>query len=202
MNYAESVLAHYGVLGMKWGVHKEREKQIRKRMATIQKTQAKNLYSSDVKRFAYRNQPLALRAGKMATVAIAQTLVSDAFSGKLGNYSKQDVIKRMRNVALVTAANVKIEDSLAESAAKRYTETGKIKRGQKEKLLTKEDVIEESISIGMKALGILSLMRSVKVGNASYNQKQAGKINGFLEDQLPNVIWTDGNTSIFDKRSR
>ena len=113
---------------------------------------------SDVRRMKYRNQPLAVRAGKTAAGMLARKVFFDMLTGKISEYkymSRGQIAKELTKIAKKTAINVAINDALAKSASKNYDESGKIKKGVNTKtLLTKEDIIQKSINMAVKAAPI------------------------------------------------
>ena len=206
----EESLAHYGKLGMKWGVHKEEQAAYRQKAARV----ANNRYaqSSDIKRAKYASQPPAARIAKTAVSVTARMVVRDIFTGQISQYghmSKSEMVKRATSIAVRTTATVAVKDALAKSAMKNYTDKGKVVRGtnRTKKIITKEDLIETGIRVGVNATII-----GAKVGTMKYAQAAAqrtaneARFNAWGKNILPqtvdNVIWSNDDMAIIDNRRR
>ena len=206
----EESLAHYGKLGMKWGVHKEQQAAYRQKAARV----ANNRYaqSSDIKRAKYASQPPAARIAKTAVGITARMVVHDIFTGDIGRYgsmSKTEMAKRATSIAVRTTATVAVKDALAKSAMKNYTDKGKVVRGtnRSSKIVTKEDLIETGVRVG-----VLATMVGAKVGPMKYTQAAAqrsaneARFNAWGQNILPqkvdNVIWSSDDMAIIDNRRR
>jgi len=145
------VLKHYGVLGMRWGRHKQREADYRKKLTAIGKNKSVN--REDAARFKYRNQHVAVRIGKTAASVTAQMVVGEVLrvylTGRPAALDKKSMEKRIIKIATTTATNVVINDTLAKSASKRYTDNGTKIRGTKNHLISKEKLMEIGIRTAM-----------------------------------------------------
>lgn len=214
----ELYLQHYGIKGMRWGVRrfqnrdgsltssgrKRRETAYRNKLSAIMKN--KNANPSDVERFKYRNHSLPYRAGKIATSVVAQTLISDVMTGNIHNYasmSKVELAGKLAKIAKKTATTLAISDTLAKTAALRYTDSGKKRKGVKNHLITTEDWIEGGVKIATKVIPVMSMVfrmnvSHVKAQRAKYEDdfnRWGGKI---LEEKVADVIWVsdDGKTAV------
>jgi len=170
-----SELHHHGVLGQKWGVRRKQAASIEKRYKN-----SPNQIGSDVKRMAWRKQSLPERVAKTAaqvTVAkvFAEAMVSpqktlDKYKWLLTNagtpYGKKAIAKEFAGIAVATAANVAVRDKLAESAMKRYDDSGKRKRSSSKSWITKEDVAETALNVSVNAAIVGSKMFKAKVRQA------------------------------------
>mgnify|MGYP001258081009 CR=1 FL=1 len=194
----------YGVrkLGQKIEKAREDEKAYRDKLTKIIKrydTPAANRRSiSDVKRMKYRNQPLAVRAGKTAAGMLAGKLFFDMMTGKISEYknmSRGQIAKELIKIARKTATKVAINDALAKSASKNYDETGKIKKGVNTKtLLTKEDVIQKGIKMAVLTAPVATWALATK----AYNIRQEREMNEarfkswgsrILPEKVEDIIW-------------
>ena len=211
-------LYHYGVKGMKWGVHRERKQNIersyRKKLDSIIKN--KNADTADVKRFKYRNQSYGKRFAKTAASGVTQMLIGEMFSGNISRYgqmNKQQLRKELTKKALsltaTTAANVAIKDAMAKSASKRYTDDGKRVKGTKSHIVSKETIIEKSIGVAVRAAPLLAFAGITKLSTIAAdrarneaNFKKWGA--NILPEKVDNVIWQSDDLmySIIDNRNR
>lgn len=217
-----SELQHFGVKGMRWGVRKSPEQEARsaarkkarddyrEKVAKV----AANKYAqgSDRKRAEYASQPAAARIAKTAATIMAQTLIKDALTGNLGRYknmSKAQIAKKMAGIAATTAANVVVDDALAKSAMKNYTDKGTTVRGSKRstKLVTKEDAIAIGINAGVSAARVGALVGGMKLSSVMKDRAaNEARFNAWGQNVLPQkaseVLWTDGDMSVLDKVRR
>ena len=199
-------LVHFGVRGMKWGVRKGNEAAYRKKLSNIQSD--KNMHKSDLKRFKYRSRSLGGRIADNAVKATGQMIVKDLLTGKFGHYqymSKQEIVKRVTNIATKTAISMATRDALAKSASKNYQASGKKITGTRTHKITKEDTIESGIKLAMIVLPIAKKIGTIKIGKA-LRERQRGEAafnnwgQNILSEKVNNVIWTDGNMAVIDKR--
>jgi len=186
-------LMHVGVLGMKWGQHKQKEASYRQKLSNIQKN--KNLNISDAKRFKDRNHSAAVRATKMASGIIAQKVITDVLLGRGGKYLIKDpkyIAKMATDVAVRVAANMAVQDALAKSASKRYDDNGKKLRPSG--VITKEDLIEGGIKTAMIVAPIAARLGKMKMSQISKKHKQNEERfkswgGNILPEKVNNVIW-------------
>lgn len=185
----ERSLAHYGVLGMRWG-HRKRgsigpigktvvkiakkeqqlisksrknEKEYREKLTNIMKNRAVVRGTMDYKLFKARNQSLPMRITKSASAQVGSMLIGDILTGGISKYStmsKVEVAKRLTVLARNTALDMSLNAALAKSASKRYTQDGKHKG--KRRVLTKELVIETGVQLAVKAIPLASWMLGSK----------------------------------------
>lgn len=204
----EESLAHYGKLGMKWGVHKEEQRVYRQKAAMVAKN--RRAPTSDIRRAKYASQPPAARITKTAVSITARMVVRDVFTGDIkryGHMSKSEMAKRATSIATRTAATVAVRDALAKSAMKNYTDKGKIVQGTKRLSVTKEDLIEKGIKVGIVASIVGARVSTMKYMQAAAERTaNEARFNSWGQNILPqkvdNVIWSDDNMAIIDNRRR
>lgn len=209
----EITLIHYGVLGMKWGVHRNREKAYRDKLTAISKN--KSIHgTSDEKRIKYRNQSITARVGKTAVSGVAQMLIADCLTGKISRYSSMSkaeltaaLTKKAFSLTATTATNVAINDALAKSASKRYTDSGKKVKGTKDKLISKEDAIEVGISTAARALPVLAIIMDMKMSHVQAERRKNEELfnswgRNILPEKVDHVVWQsdDLKYAIIDNR--
>ena len=217
-----SELQHFGVKGMKWGVRRSPEQEARsaarkKAGEDYRKKAAKvaaNEYAnrSDRRRAKYASQSAAPRIAKTASTILAQTLIRDVFTGNLGRYknmSKAQIAKKMAGLAATTAANVVVNDALAKSAMKNYTDKGATVRGTKrsKQWVTKEDAIAVGIGAGVSAARLGALVGGMKLSSVMKDRAaNEARFNAWgqnvLTQKASEVLWTDGDMSVLDKVRR
>ena len=232
-------LYHHGIKGQKWGVRrfqrkdgtrtsagkkryflnkiesvKNNEKAYRNKLSAISKR--KYIDSSDAKRFKYRNQSIVARVGKTAAAGVASMLIGDIMNGNINTYKamnkeqlKKELTKKAIALTAQTVANVSINDALAKSASKRYTDDGRLKNGSKKHLITKEDAIEIGINSAVRAVPYVGAIMGMKVSKARADRiKNEAAFNrwgqNILQERVDNVIWQsdDLNYAIIDNRNR
>lgn len=203
-------LVHYGVLGMQWGKHRVAAKASREKASKV----AANRYAaiSDLKRAKYLSLPVSARIVKTAASAVTVKMIKDMLTGDLYKYSrmnktqlKKALTKKAASIVISTTANVAFTTALAKSAMKNYTDDGKVVRGNKRsnKIITKEDLIESGVKVGVHASAIGAYMGTRKLSQvASERRQNEDRFNAWGKNILPqsvdNVIWTDGDMSIID----
>ena len=206
----DDVLTHFGVQGMKWGKHKQREEAYRQKLTNISKN--RNVNGLDVRRFKYRNQNVAMRFGKTAASATAQMIIGDILTGKIVTYpsmSKVEMAKKILKITSISAGSVVLNDALAKSASKRYTDKGRKVKGVKDRIITKEDAIEIGVKTAIQATQMASIMRKMKVAQASRNRARNEEIfnkwgGNILTERVDNVVWrsSDFSMEVIDNRGR
>lgn len=192
--YYNGELYHYGVKGMKWGVRKkpeilnrisgrikksrENEKTYRDKLSAIQNRKRSGLSKirddSDLKRFEYRNQSLAKRAGKIAARMVTGRVLTDVLTGGINNYAsmtKRDIAREVASIALKTTAQVAAKDALAKSASKRYDSEGKkIKKSGTLLTGTKEDMIENTVKTVTDMAPVFAFLGRMKLSQVRAQQ--------------------------------
>lgn len=195
------VLEHYGVPGMKWG-HRKRQEEIAYRKKLTNILDAKTANKEDTKRFKYRNQPVAKRIVKTAASEAAQMVVRDALNahlrGQKMGYNKIVVGKKAGSIVARTATTVALNDALAKSASKRYTDDGGRVPGTKDHFISKETAIVQSIKIARIANPYAKRAIGMKAASMRANrQANEDRFNRWgenvLAQKVSNVITLDPN---------
>lgn len=203
-------LYHYGILGMKWGKHKAQESSYRQKLAAASKNKS-IANTTDAKLFKYRNQSLVARVGKTAATRVAQMLIGDVMTGKISGYSsmsKSEITKKLTSIALTTTANVALNDGLARSASKRYTDSGeKVNPGKKNPLLTKEEAIHMGVATAVKLIPVANIVLGMKMSQANRQRAQNEETfnrwgQNILPEKVDKIVWQsdDLKTAIIDNR--
>lgn len=224
-------LYHHGIKGMKWGVRRyqkkdgsltpagkkrynEEESQYREKLSKALKN--RNIRDSDKQLFEYRNQSLAKRTAKTAAYKMAGMLVGDILTGNISKYGKMDktqlasvLTKKAITLAGSTAATVAVNDALAKSASKKYTDDGKAAKGRSRQLFTKEEVIQSSVSTAMAVAPVMLTIAGMKVADVQRNRaRNEENFNrwgqNILTEKVSNVVWQseDFNTVVYDDRKK
>ena len=202
-------LLHFGVKGMRWGKRKSLDirtanTNFKKKADAISKNM--NADSSDRDRMNYAKKSFIAKATKTATTAAIQTVVMDLITGK--DLRSPDYLRKTAlRVASGTAKTMATKEALARSAAKRYDDNGKKKKGVKSGLLTKEDKIELGLQAAMQAAPLIKGVLATKAYNtASTRAANERRFNSWganiLQERVSNVIWQspDLSTAVIDNR--
>ena len=195
-------LEHYGVPGMKWGRRKRQEEiAYRKKLTAILEKKSAN--REDTARFKYRNQPAAKRIVKTAASVTAQMVVRDALNAhlrgqKMGYNNKVTVGKKAGSIVARTATTVALNDALAKSASKRYTDDGRRVPGTKDHFMSKEKAIENGIKVASIATPYAGRAMGMKIASVRANrQANEDRFNRWgenvLAQKVSNVITLDSN---------
>jgi len=207
----QSYLAHYGVLGMKWGIRKKVSGYIRTRKANeiaYRKKLRKILKNpsvkgtSDAKRFEWRNRPYSTIIATTAAKKAALPLMAVGVLTVAGRpISKKQMLSLAKNIAFKTAFEIATKDALAKSAANKYQDHGTRKPGKARglnDLVSKEDLMEA---------GLHAAVMGAKAGHHYYNVQRKKKFvdavrraaedkrvfdrwgGRLLQEKVDNVIW-------------
>lgn len=205
-------LAHYGMLGMKWGIRKEKEIDYRSKMTSISNNQ--KAPQSDLRLAQYRKQPLSVRLAKTAASVVVPMVLTEVVSGNTQRYSQMSkdqltkhLVKKATSAVAITAANLAVNDALAKSMSKRYDNSGTQKPGQKHSEFTKEDKIKMGIKAAQIAAVPLYIFTNIKMSQIVRDRVQNKARfdawgSNILSSKVDQVIWQseDLKTAIVDKR--
>lgn len=121
--------------------------------------------------------------------------------------SKQELTKRAFSLIANTTANVAINDALAKSVSKRYTDSGRRVKGTKEKIFTKEEAIEMGVSSVARALPALNIAMKMKVSKARAERARNESVfnrwgQNILSEKTDHVVWQsdDLKYAVIDNR--
>lgn len=220
MPYPSGYLMHYGVKGMQWGVRKDRESGVRgwaagraekerafrQKLTNIQNNKKNQKYTSDMRRFGYRNHPLPARVAAMATAQAVNMYMQDYMTGQTDRYrnmSKNEVVARLTNNAIKAGLLTVLEDMLAKSAAKNYDNKGNKISKVKQTKWTKQDKTEWAMVAAAKSYRLLRFVAQAKmiVDSAQRAQDEARmyKWGGHLLKQgVGNLVYAGDGYEVLD----
>jgi hypothetical protein len=220
-------IAHYGVIGMKWGKRKAKEISnfVSKKVGDVKKADSDNRAkmlslakskdsagTSDRSRFYNASKPLGIRAlnslkseARSAIIGVAIQTVATGKSPSLNNVAK--------NVLTKSAKRLTVDAILANSASKKYDSNGNLKprfknQGKGFSRSTREDKLNDTYKIASASIKILSPFMKValskKIKNWSQEKQAIRKAResvfekAVLERRVP--VWNseDGSMSIFE----
>jgi hypothetical protein len=204
----EEYLEHFGILGMKWGKRKAKNDLYRKKISNLVNNKSLE-ETDDYKRFKYRNQHVASRIAKTSVGAITSMLVKDILTGKLNTYNysnKKELTKRITSLALSVTRSVVLKDTLAKSASKRYSDSGKRLKGKKDPLISKETLIETGVNTAIRITPLVSSLMKMKAARYRINKNKNEEIfnrwgANILPQKVETIIWQskDLKTVVIDK---
>lgn len=193
---------------------KTKEKDYRKKLSSIEKRNTSSSgyqLSTDAKLIEYRNQKLSSRVAKTAAGVIASKLITDTVTGNIGRYkhmSTSQIAKELTKAVASTAANVALNDALAKSVSRKYTDEGAYTK-KKRSFITKEDVMRKSVGVAIKMAPVIGALANMKMAEANAQRARNEELfkswgQNILTEKTHNVIWQsdDGYMSIIDDRGR
>lgn len=210
MNQQE--IQHYGIPGMRWGIRKSpdvinREKQ---KMQAIARRGSTASRQSDITLAKRATSPLIQRTAKTSAVLIMNTLVGQSLTGNISKLSNPKyAAKIVAQIAGTTAANIAIENALAKSMAKNYTDSGRMKPGLKDRAITKQDSIAMAISAAPYVVTGIAAVSGMKLQQANATRsKNEQRFNDFANNSrildapisgLGEVIFSNSQYTIYDR---
>ena len=199
---ANVVITHYGVLGMRWGVRKDRYAQNRQKAENILKTQSnnKNMNKSDLDaaKWMSRSVPdkVANMVFKSAVGAVTSKLI---FRGPESFKDPKEIAKLALSISKSAAIKTIIYEGLSMSALRRYDQSGAkdlSKKQYKRYSLTPEKAIKNGIRLGFIAAPIIKSFgpKTVHILADHKRQRQA-EVDARMKAWGPNLL--DRKTSEF-----
>lgn len=211
-------LYHFGIKGMKWGVRRyqnkdgsltsagkrrynEKEASKREKLTNMSKRGRLSEFEKGV--VDARNQNLSKRVAQAAAFTALSQMMVDAAMGNMGAYySPKGLAKRAVGVAAGTAGIVGLNNYLAKSISKRYSQDGKLAEGQKQTGGKKEKRIMRSVQIAAGIAPVLLTVAGMKYKQAQYNKavnearfrSWGGNI---LTQKTRNVVWSDPDSDTY-----
>lgn len=200
-----SELKHYGVKGMKWGVRKSQIKDaIRKTKNRnksykdkIQSLSDKNngIHRSDQERFRKQKLTLKERVWDNLTPAVSQAFMGDILTGDFNPTNKEYISKKVATIAKSAIAKTAMDEALAYSASRKYTSGGKLKKGDVNSLVTREDILGSVPEAVDAVKGMIPVVKDIKnAAKDSYNKAAASNSKEKTKD-----VFTDKNTQAATK---
>lgn len=210
---SDIVITHSGVIGMKWGIRKERYEQTRQK--------ATNIVSQNKGSKSMNTQDLA--AAEWMSKSIPDKVASEIFKSTIGiaaGYILTGQTDKLKDPAIIAKTAARILKSTATSAAlkevaytrainKRYKSTGEkdlsVKQYRRESL-TPEGMIMKGTRVAMAISPIISAVAKQKLGTIAKNRYET---NSRMEKWGPNLldkktsdvhtIYDDGYMSVLEK---
>ena len=175
---ADVVITHFGVLGMRWGVRKDRYAQNREKAKNIinQNLKERDVNIFDVKAAKWMSKSVPNKiSGEFFKNAMNVTATALVAKGPDAFKDPKEVSKLIASIAKKTATTSVLKEITSTSALKRYEQSGakdKSKRQYKKVLLTPEQAIVTGINVARAAAPIISFYGGIKVHELVYNKRQ------------------------------
>jgi hypothetical protein len=191
----DTVITHFGVQGMRWGIRKERYQQNREKAKNILKKQSNN------KRMNVNDLKSAEWMSKSVTDKISNTFFREAINSVIPKliYEGPDSLKDPKDiskfallVAERTAKKAIVKEAIFSASLRRYDQSGEkdfSKKQYKKHSLTPEKAVMNGILLGMNVAPIVKKYSPVVMSTLVNKQrKRKENIDARMKSWGPNLL--------------